>query len=314
MLVADGHGGAEAAQMCRASVCAAVVALAAGDPSKESLQGACSHAIMKVHDEVVATTQTAGSTLTIVVINLVRSELTLAHVGDSAAMLVEDEAETLLTEEHRLENSASERERVQATGATIQQARTVEGIRGGPLRAYPGGLAVCRTIGDADCPCASAVPHVHSVPFDASAGAAVIACSDGVWDALSAEKVAACVRRSRTASSAAEYVVTKAIKARGVRDDTSAVVAWLGIPPWDESRFESTASRLGHNLGRKLALAFGSRSPSTSPASSRCASPLASPAASHQDLAALGEQMMLLDAEHAEAGSSPPRASLKVSL
>ena len=105
---------------------------------------------------------------------------------------------------------------------------------GGPLRCWPGGLAVCRAIGDADCGAAiCAVPAVHTVTCDTTAsGGALIICSDGVWDALTQDKVAKYTRDCATASEAAERVVDKATKARGLRDDITAAVAWLGNPPW----------------------------------------------------------------------------------
>ena len=66
------------------------------------------------------------------------------------------------------------------------------GEPGGPLRAWPGGLAVCRTIGDADCAAAcSAVPALRTFTLDLSQslGAALVLASDGVWDSLTHEKV-----------------------------------------------------------------------------------------------------------------------------
>lgn len=284
LLVCDGHGGATASHLCRAHMLERMIAEAESDGSSASLERAARSSIENVHRDVVATGSTAGTTVTVVAINVSRAELTVAHVGDSAALLVEAESETMLTEEHRLDDSPAERERVVAAGSTIGRACTADGYLSGPLRAYPGGLAVCRTVGDTDCVGASSEPYVHSRSFDAAAGAAIIVCSDGVWDALSPEKVAACVRRSRAANAAAEYVVEKAIKARGLRDDTSSVVAWLGIPPWDESRCENTRHRLGRDIGRKLSLAFGSRSPSMSPTGS----PMASPIHSHLNLEQLG--------------------------
>jgi len=265
LLVADGHGGKTASLLARANVLEWMIGRAHNDGSSASLEQAATWAIENAHREVVATGTTAGSTLTVVAINIAQSSITVASLGDSAALLVEAESETMLTEEHRLEDSSAERERVLATGSKLGRAIDDYGMPSGPLRAYPGGLAVCRTIGDTDCASASSTPYVHSRSFDAVAGAAVIVCSDGVWDAISREKVATYVRRSRTASAAATYVVEKAIKARGLRDDTSSVVAWLGIPPWDESRHESNRNRLGWDLGRKLSVAFGSRSSSATP-------------------------------------------------
>ena len=267
MMVADGHGGSATADRC--STVLHLIASSASDASGEELQSCFPGAFARMHSEACAADGTAGSTLTVIAINERRCQVTVANVGDSAALLVETETETVLTSEHRLADSAAERERVQAQGATLGHARTSGGVVGGPLRAFPGGLAVCRTIGDADCPAVSAVPDVQTVSFDPAAGGAIIVCSDGVWDALSSAKVAAIIRRCHTPAEAADRVVSKALKARGLRDDISAIVAWLGTPPWDATVYESR----GQRLTRKLGFSFGSR---TSPSSSPSSSPLAS--------------------------------------
>ena len=74
----------------------------------------------------------------------------------------------------------------QSSGGLGLYARACERPRvcraGGPVRCYPGGLAVCRAIGDADVGAAvSAVPAVQTVTCDITAsGSALIICSDGV--------------------------------------------------------------------------------------------------------------------------------------
>ena len=57
-------------------------------------------------------TYPAGATLTIAAWNASRGGVTIANVGDSAALLVDAAGSRLLTEEHRLSDSAAERERV----------------------------------------------------------------------------------------------------------------------------------------------------------------------------------------------------------
>lgn len=327
LLCADGHGGAEAAELCHSAVLSYVVEFAAADPSAESLREACMRAFARIQADVLSVSRTAGATLTVVAINQARAELTVAHVGDSSALLVEATGETLLTAEHRLEDSAEERERARAAGAKLGRAKTLDGESGGPLRAFPGGLAVCRTIGDGDCPAASAMPYVSTAPFDAAVGGAVLIASDGVWDALPHAKAARAVRHARTAREAADIVVDKAAKARGLRDDISAVVAWLGTPAWDASLHESRASKLGKRLfggGRGARTSGGgggsaSDSPdATSPTSTPPASHLSSPVASYNNLELLeaidsispedsrhGHPATPVGDAHAEAGSPP---------
>ena len=55
-----------------------------------------------------------------------------------------------LSPEHRLDTSASERERVLAAGAEVRATAFEDGRPVGPLRVWPGGLAVSRSLGDRD--------------------------------------------------------------------------------------------------------------------------------------------------------------------
>ena len=89
-----------------------------------------------------------------------------------------------LSESDRLDDNADERMRALAAGARIGRAVSSEGAPIGPLRAWPGGVACTRSIGDSDCGSyIDPTPHVVTRPFPAHGGAVVLA-SDGVWDAL----------------------------------------------------------------------------------------------------------------------------------
>mmetsp|Transcript_45343 Transcript_45343/g.119001 ORF Transcript_45343/g.119001 Transcript_45343/m.119001 type:complete len:467 (+) Transcript_45343:52-1452(+) len=302
LLIADGHGGSTAAIFCAERVLQYIVDEAAGNAGAESLQSACRHAFARVNSDVLTEEGTSGATLTVVIINAGRGELTVANVGDSAALLVDTFAENLLTEEHRLSDSTDERDRVIRSGGKLGQALSSSGHPGGPVRVWPGGLAVCRTIGDSDCPVASAVPAVRTLPFDSSAGTAVVVASDGVWDALTHKEVAACVRKGKSLADVGARILKKVLKMRGLRDDTTALVSCLGTPPWEVCQGSMQA-----RLGRKLGL-FGSRSPT---ASSNSASPTSShtgsPFSSGTDLASLAGTHFDLDDSSAHGWSDKRR-------
>lgn len=163
IMVADGHAGSEAAQISADNALPLVVSKTK-DGSAASLQAALRCVCERLHSLVVSTSGTAGTTLTIVVWNAGRGELTICNLGDSAAVLVSATGHTLLTTDHRLSESPEEFERVRAAGARIGRVKRDGGVAGGPLRAWPGGLAVTRTIGDADCPYVSAVPALQTAP------------------------------------------------------------------------------------------------------------------------------------------------------
>ena len=63
-----------------------------------------------------------------------------------------------------IDNNADERDRITALGGEIAQAADLAGNPGGPLRAWPGGVAVARTIGDSDCSTKEGVLLVSHIP------------------------------------------------------------------------------------------------------------------------------------------------------
>jgi serine/threonine protein phosphatase PrpC len=231
LCLADGHGGAAAAQHCNTFALSHLRSeVAIHGSSGEALRAACTRVFARLHGEVIAACGTSGTTLTIVIINELRGEMTCANVGDSSALLVTADGHKFLSTDHRLEVCLEERERVKAQGGLLAQRYVASGERRGPVRAWPGGIAVARTIGDADCrQVVSAEPALSTVPIPQYG--VVVLCSDGCWDALLPEKVAKIVSKVAervTTTEAAERVVAKAIKARGLRDDTTCVVAVVG--------------------------------------------------------------------------------------
>ena len=144
----------------------------------------------------------------------------------------------LISEDHRLETSGAERERVKGLGGTLAQAAGANGYPEGPIRVWPGGLAVARTIGDvAAAGLVSADPTVRTVALPPY-GASMIVASDGVWDSLAVEVVSKLIRRGLTRRPravkpqlVAEQIVAKAARARGALwDDTSCVVVHVSPP------------------------------------------------------------------------------------
>lgn len=275
-----------------------------------------------MHAEIRATGSTHGSTLTVVMVNRTKSELTTLSLGDSSALLIYHQASASppfehvhppswhvhpasrhlhfsgelpperapqhhlcfghrnpapplcpppphwphshplttcppnpcppksmhptqagvadtqrLTAEHRLQDSARERARVASLGGVVARIRhPVTGEPGGPLRCFPGGLAIARGIGDADAgDLVSPIPATSTVALSASNGWDVVIASDGVWDSLPPRDVVKLCRLSKAAPPAktAALVVDAAISKRHTfdnsglkqpRDDTTAVV------------------------------------------------------------------------------------------
>ena len=244
-IVADGHGGVSAAQLCSERIVPYIIEEAHGDASASSLRKAGGAAFERVHKEVRAAGATdgvfPGTTLTVCMINVARNELTTLHVGDSEAILVPHEREDALpqrlTAEHRLQDSRPEQKRVVNLGGKVGRLQHPETkLPAGPLRVFPGGLACARGIGDADAgDVVSAVPACSTVPLKGFArGWDCIVGSDGIWDAMQAASVVRICRghpHTVTPQRLAELLVEQAIAKRHAfdnvrtpRDDTTCIV------------------------------------------------------------------------------------------
>ncbi|KAB5529178.1 hypothetical protein DKX38_019259 [Salix brachista] len=125
--------------------------------------------------------------------------------------------------DHRLEENVAERERVTASGGEVGRLNVFGGNEVGPLRCWPGGLCLSRSIGDTDVgEFIVPIPHVKQVKLSNAGGRLVIA-SDGIWDALSSD-MAAKSCRGLPAEIAAKLVVKEALRSRGLKDDTTCLV------------------------------------------------------------------------------------------
>ncbi|KAF7049284.1 hypothetical protein CFC21_057850 [Triticum aestivum] len=181
-------------------------------------------------------------------------------VGDSRCILdTQGGVVSLLTVDHRLEENAEERERVTASGGEVSRLNLCGGQQVGPLRCWPGGLCLSRSIGDTDVgEFIVPIPHVKQVKLS-SAGGRLIIASDGIWDAVSSE-IAAQACRGLPAELAAKLVVKQALKTTGLKDDTTCVV--VDIIPSDHCSTPPPSSPK-QNQNKLRSLLFGRRSHSS---------------------------------------------------
>ena len=98
--------------------------------------------------------------------------LTVANIGDSEAFLDTGRKFIIeMTKSHKIDTNTDEQDRLRKAGRKVNQLgrdlfRPVEdGEEGvGPLRVWPCGLAVSRSVGDYDCGAeVTAAPHVRQV-------------------------------------------------------------------------------------------------------------------------------------------------------
>jgi len=238
-VLADGHGGRAASAHITTALLSWIVQHAE-DGSVDALNRAAVAGFAEMHSQVCAQNTTAGSTCTVCCLNATRREVSSWNVGDSLALLVYDDGYVELGQSHRLEDNPSEQERVVAAGAKLGRATNSEGDAGGPIRAYPGGLAVTRCIGDSDCMFVIPEPAFSTCPMP-EAGGALVACSDGVWDHLEAQEAATSLLTSDYdgATSAAGQIVQAAISRGGLTDDTTALCMLFGPPLTAEPDLDS---------------------------------------------------------------------------
>ncbi|CAA0817215.1 Probable protein phosphatase 2C 15 [Striga hermonthica] len=228
----DGHNGDAAAIFSRDHLLSYVLdAIPSGLEREEwlhALPRALVSGFVKTDKEFQSKGKTSGTTATFVIID--GWTVTVASVGDSRCILdSEGGAVSVLTVDHRLEENEEERERVTASGGEVGRLNIFGGTGVGPLRCWPGGLCLSRSIGDMDVgEFIVPIPYVKQVKLPSKGGRLIIA-SDGIWDALSSE-VAAKSCRGLPAELAARLVVKEALRTRGLKDDTTCIVVDI-IPP-----------------------------------------------------------------------------------
>jgi serine/threonine protein phosphatase PrpC len=147
----------------------------------------------------------AGTTVTVCIV--IGDLVTVANVGDSAAVLDTGCSMLELTDSHRIQTHDAERSRLKAAGCLIAQlgfhleGPAKPGDPGvGPLRIWPGGLCVSRSVGDVDAgPEIVPVPHVKQFVIPNN-GCRIILASDGLWDVMTLSKAVKMVRSKPTES------------------------------------------------------------------------------------------------------------------
>ncbi|PWA96881.1 PPM-type phosphatase domain, Protein phosphatase 2C family (chloroplast) [Artemisia annua] len=230
--VFDGHNGDAAAIYSRDNLLNHILdAIPIGLKRDEWLQAlprAMVAGFVKTDKQFQSKGLTSGTTATFVIVD--RWTVTVASVGDSRCILdTPDGVVSVLTVDHRLEENTEERERVTASGGEVGRLNVIGGPEIGPLRCWPGGLCLSRSIGDMDVgEFIVPIPHVKQVKLSKGCGRLIIA-SDGIWDALTSE-IAASACRGLPSELAARQVVKEALRTRGLKDDTTCVVVDIVQP------------------------------------------------------------------------------------
>ncbi|KAF8369536.1 hypothetical protein HHK36_032445 [Tetracentron sinense] len=248
----DGHNGNAAAIFTKENLLNHVMGAIPRGLGREEWLQALPRALVAGHQDKLMSSltifllpgETSGTTVTFVIVD--RWTVTVASVGDSRCILnAQGGAVSTLTVDHRLEDNVEERERVTASGGEVGRLSIVGGVEIGPLRCWPGGLCLSRSIGDMDVgEFIVPIPYVKQVKLS-NAGGRLIIASDGIWDALSSE-MAAKSCHGLPAELAARQVVKEALRTRGLKDDTTCIVVDI-IPP-DNSLLSSPLPKKQNKL------------------------------------------------------------------
>ncbi|CAN6480198.1 unnamed protein product [Victoria cruziana] len=228
----DGHNGSAAAIYSKENLLNNILCAIPSDLSRDEWLAALPRALVagfvKTDKDFQERAQTSGTTVTFVIVD--GWVVTVASVGDSRCFLESAEGVIYsLSADHRLEANEEERERITASGGEVGRLNTVGGGEIGPLRCWPGGLCLSRSIGDMDVgEFIVPIPFVKQVKLSTAGGRLVIS-SDGVWDALTSEKALSCCRGLQPEDSA-KQIVEEAVKVKGLRDDTTCIVIDI-LPP-----------------------------------------------------------------------------------
>ncbi|MCO5588513.1 hypothetical protein L7F22_042470 [Adiantum nelumboides] len=191
--VFDGHNGASAAIFCEENLLRNVLRALPSTTSREEWLAALPRALVagfvKTDIDFQEKGETSGTTATLVVVD--KWTVTVAAVGDSRCVLEASGGGVFaLSVDHRFDENAEERKRVIDCGGEVCRLSLAGGAEIGPLRCWPGGLCLSRSIGDVDVGgFIVPIPHVKQIQLPKTGGRLIIA-SDGIWDALSCEKAA----------------------------------------------------------------------------------------------------------------------------
>ncbi|KAJ9519451.1 hypothetical protein QJQ45_023188 [Haematococcus lacustris] len=211
----------------------------------ESVRRALCETFIRLDNEWASGGRLAGTTVTVVLCT--GWLLTVANTGDSAAVLDTGCSLLELTHSHRIHTNHEEQARLKSAGQQLAQlgyhlqGPAKPGDPGvGPLRLWPGGLCVSRSLGDLDAgPEVLPIPHIRQVILPVE-GCRVLLASDGLWDVLNLSKALNLVR-SKSTEAAASTLATAVSKDVRAVDDASIMV--VDIMPSEHASFPSLAHK-----------------------------------------------------------------------
>ena len=212
--VADGHGGYDAAEICRENINSMDDISDLKDFSENIMTDKLIKLFEKLHKKCLKNSaSSSGCTLTIVLVHKESRQYVCANVGDSHAIHIKPTTFLWITNSHRLQDNATERQRLKSHVSYIVE----DGVKIGPPRLFPGGLSCSRSIGDSDCTHILCKPSVYfdKLDYDDS----IVLCTDGIWDHVQIPKLITITKTTYNP----EFLCRLATK-KGCFDDCTAII------------------------------------------------------------------------------------------
>eukprot|EP01006_Ploeotia_vitrea_P037412 TRINITY_DN66127_c2_g11_i1.p1 TRINITY_DN66127_c2_g11~~TRINITY_DN66127_c2_g11_i1.p1 ORF type:complete len:367 (-),score=156.42 TRINITY_DN66127_c2_g11_i1:67-1101(-) len=243
--VFDGHGGHVSAEYCRRHVHQNIVK--DQNFGIDSVQ-AVANGLLQTENNFLAAARklnlTTSSGTCVICALFEGDQLIIGNVGDSRAVLCRGKKAVPLSDDHKPDRP-DERRRVETLGGAVARSEQeafnkdlctslcnclCSCLATAPMRVYPGGLAVSRTIGDIGLKATkliSAEPEMRTHTIEPGRDKFLILACDGVWDVFSSQQavdiVLAELKKHRSATDAAMALAEKAYD-KGSTDNISSVV------------------------------------------------------------------------------------------
>jgi serine/threonine protein phosphatase PrpC len=193
--VFDGHGtiGEHVANSVKATFVEMAYSIASASDVQAAFQQAFAQARNRVRQANLG--EESGTTVTVALVDSVKKSVSIAHVGDSTATVIDSRGNIVFQSEDHRPCNEKEAQRLRAHGSQVMNGRL-------PLNSQPDvHVGFSRSIGDFRFVQQGVIaePDVVTVPFDTSSS--LIIASDGVWDVLPRETVARMVVQSPDSAS-----------------------------------------------------------------------------------------------------------------
>lgn len=180
-------------------------------------------AFQKANDMIKENSIPGGTTA--IVAFFYKRKCYIGNLGDSRAVLCQNERAIRCSTDHKPDNPEEEL-RIQKNGGwvtkQVKQGRTISRVNGM--------LAVSRALGDIFLqPSVSPIPDILEINIDAPSQLLILAC-DGLWDVMDDEEAIGIAANAKDSLAAAEALRDRAYL-KGSTDNISVVV--IKLPPLD---------------------------------------------------------------------------------